>query len=106
MSGFNLNEAKKTFLKGRSQIAELFDRGQLKELAPDVAEEILTAIAVVTAKAYEDQSGQPIEDEKELAQLVMASLKSLYRMRSPILMASRKVVRNPKSVQGKLKRSL
>jgi hypothetical protein len=106
MSGFNLSEAKKNFLKGRAQIAELFDRGQLKELAPDVAEEILTAIAVVTAKAYEEQSNQPIEDEKELAQLVMASLKSLYRMRSPILMASRKVVRNPKSSQGKLKRSL
>jgi len=105
MSGFNLSEAKKTFLKGRSQIAELFDRGQLKELAPEVAEEILTALAVVTAKAYEE-SGQPIESDKELAQLVMASLKSLYRMRSPILLASRKVVRNPKSSQGKLKRSL
>ena len=106
MSGFNLAEAKNTFLKGRAQIAELFDRGQLKDLAPEVAEEILTAIAVVTAKAYEEQSGQPIEDEKELSQLVMASIKSLYRMRSPILMASRKVVRNPKSSQSKLKRSL
>ena len=106
MSGFNLSEAKAKFLQGRKQISELLDRGQLKDMAPDVAENLIMSIAVMTAKAYEEQMGQPIEDEKELSQLVMAAIKSLYRMRSPILMASRKVVRNPSSAQGKLKRSL
>lgn len=103
---FNLSEAKKTFIEGRNVLSELIDRGQLKELAPDVAQDILSAIAVVTAQAYEEQMGMPLEDEKELAQLVFASLKSLARMRSPILMASRKVVRNPNSTKSKLKRSL
>ena len=103
---FNLQAKQKVFMEGKREISELFDRNQLKDLAPDVADNILTSLAVVTAKAYEDQMGQPIEDERELAQLVMASIKSLYRMRSPILMASRKVVRNPSTAQSKLKRSL
>jgi len=103
---FNLQAKQKVFMEGKREISELFDRNQLKDLAPDVADNILTSLAVVTAKAYEDQMGQPIEDERELAQLVMASIKSLYRMRSPILMASRKVVRNPSTAQQKLKRSL
>jgi len=103
---FNLAKKQKIFLEGKEQISELLDRGQLKDLAPDVADDILTSLAVMTAKAYQEQMGQPIEDERELAQLVMAAIKSLYRMRSPILMASRKVVRNPGTAQAKLKRSL
>lgn len=103
---FNLKEKQALFLEAKDQLSEFFDRGELKDLAPDVADKILTSIAVVTAKAYEDQTGQPIEDEKELAQLVAASLKSLIRNRSGILLASRKVARNPNAQQGKLKRSL
>lgn len=103
---FDLKSKQKVFMEGKREISELLDRGQLKDLAPEVADDILTSLAVVTAKAYMDQTGQPIEDERELAQLVMASIKSLYRMRSPILMASRKVVRNPATAQQKLKRSL
>lgn len=103
---FNLAKKQRIFLEGKEQISELLDRGQLKDLAPDVADDILTSLAVMTAKAYQEQMGQPIEDERELAQLVMAAIKSLYRMRSPILMASRKVVRNPGTAQAKLKRSL
>lgn len=103
---FNLAEKQKLFMEGKGRIDELFDRGTMKDLAPDVADNILSSLAVVTAKAYKDQTGNDIDDEKELAQLVMGSLKSLYRMRSAILMASRKTVRNPKTAQSKLKRSL
>lgn len=103
---FNLAEKKKLFVEGKSALSELIDREQLKDLAPDVAEEILSSLAIVVAKAYEEQKGEPVADERELAQLVMAALKSLYRMRSGIVMASRKVVRNPKVAQAKLKRSL
>jgi hypothetical protein len=103
---FNLAKKNQLFTEGKFQLSELLDRQDLKDLAPEVAEEILSSLAIVVAKAYEEQKGEPVADEKELAQLVMASLKSLYRMRSSILMASRKVVRNPKLAQSKLKRSL
>ena len=103
---FNLNESKKNLQKGARELSELLSRSQLKELGPDVAQDILMSLAVAVANSYEEQLGTMPQDENELVQAMQAACKSLFRMKGQMKVISRKVLANPQAYSQKVKRGL
>lgn len=104
MAKFNLKESTATLSEGAKELSELLSREQLKEIGPEVAQDILMNICVVVANSFEEQTGAFPADERELVQAMQSACKSLYRMKSSMMIISRKVLANPKAYTQKVKR--